>query len=72
MLLNKEQILDLPEGTKVSVFLHGKNWESDCNTVVPCIKVGDRLYQATQGFFAIDELHDKGYECVISPNWSLK
>lgn len=53
MLLTKEQVYKLPEGTECKVFYSGVGWGDDFGKSVSVIKIQDKLYYYT-GFDYID------------------
>lgn len=66
MILNSDQIYDLPDGTELKAFLSGSYWDEDFGKVENVIKVKDRLW-IIEGYHYINELkEDDNYEIEVA------
>ena len=66
MILNSDQIYDLPDGTELKTFLSGSYWDEDFGKVENVIKVKDRLW-IVEGYHYINELKENdNYEIEVA------
>lgn len=66
MILTKEQVKNLPDGTILKLFLVGSNWAENFGETSNIIKFRNKLYEINSGYFEIDEMDEKGYEFIIA------
>ncbi len=67
MLLTKEQVKKLPEGTICKVFYSGWAWDNDFGKSYNAIKVNGRLYHY-KDFDDIEDMNDKEYSFEVAIN----
>ena len=65
MRINEEQLKNLPDGTKLKIFLSGSKWDKDFGKVFNAIKFGDYIYEIT-GFYYTEEKDEPGYEFEVA------
>lgn len=73
--LEIEDILKLKDGTRVLLTQIGTEWGEDYGAEGVCVKIGNRLVEADlirpddsskwYPYYSIEELDDKGYECLV-------
>ena len=68
MRINEEELKKLPDGTILTVFLQGDDWEKELGKTYSVIKVNNKLYilDKEQGFFNLDEINETGFEYSLS------
>ena len=66
MILTQEQVKNYPDGTAMTVFLSGSEWDDDFGRSYTVVKYGDRLVK-TSDWFSINEMNnDEGYEFNVA------
>lgn len=55
MRITADEIRNLPDGSKIKLFLSGDNWNEIYGKVVNTVKVKDKLF-VTNGFYDIEDL----------------
>lgn len=60
MRITADEIRNLPDGSKIKLFLSGDYWDEDYGKVINTIKVKDRLFVVDE-FYGIEdlEIHDE-------------
>ena len=58
MLLTKEQVKQLPDGTKFKIFLSGSAWDNDFGKAYDVIRIGNELRRITPDWWDINEMDD--------------
>ena len=55
MRITADEIRNLPDGSKIKLFLSGNNWDEDYGKVINTIKVKDKLF-VVDGFYGVEDL----------------
>lgn len=64
--LTYENCKDLPDGTILRLIQTGEEWEKDTFKTCEVVKLNNRLYELSSGFWDIDEIDDEdGYEIEV-------
>lgn len=67
MLLTKEQVYKLPEGTECKVFYSGCAWDNNFGKSYNAIKANEKLYHYID-FDDIEDMNDKEYKFEVAIN----
>ena len=55
MRITSDEIRNLPDGSKIKLFLSGDHWDEDYGKVVNTVKIKDKLF-VTGEFYGIEDL----------------
>lgn len=68
MKINEEELKTLSDGTILTIFLQGDDWEEEIGETYSVIKVNDKLYVLDKetGFFNLNEINETGFEYSLS------
>lgn len=67
MILTNKQIQNTPNGTILTLFYAGSEWQDDFGKTSKVIKFDNKMYEIKSGFIDVQELNDMdGYEIIVA------
>lgn len=64
MRVTQSSFNDIPNGTRLKIFLEGDQWDEDKGEVIDVVKQGDKLF-VWSNYWMFSERDEYGYEFAV-------
>lgn len=59
MIVTEKDIRALRNGTRLTLFLAGSDWEEDFGKAIPVVKIDNKLYEIKPNHFDIEDINNE-------------